>query len=116
MSFIIELVKQYLTGYGIWGVGLGMMLESLGVPVVSTVLELSAGPLILSGSASPITVILIADAGLVTGSVISYALGYYGFKLIKKAEKKELYTKRELELKKKIVDHCPRVIYFAQFL
>lgn len=116
MLFFVDLAKQYLLHYGIWGVGLGMMIESLGVPVVSTVLELSSGALIINQGISPLLVIFIADLGIVIGSAISYFLGYYGFPLIKKAEKRELYTKKELEVRENIQKHGLRVIFIAQLV
>ena len=116
MYLIIELLKQYLTHYGLFGVGLGMALESLGVPVISVILELSSGPLILSGKTSILAVIIVSDIGIVLGSIVSYLIGYYGFPLIKKIRKKKLYTKRELEFRKKLEKHGLKFIFLAQLV
>lgn len=54
------------------------MFESLGIPGATIILELGAGPLIVFKGASFIFIFIISVVGLVVGSVISYALGYYG--------------------------------------
>ena len=64
--------------YGAWGVAAAMLLESCGVPFVSTAVLLTAGPMILSGSTSFWALMGASTAGIITGSAISYSLGYLG--------------------------------------
>lgn len=70
--------------YGVLGLAVGMFAESLGLPTASVVLELTAGPLILSGKTTYIEAVLFATLGLTIGSVVSYYLGYFGADLGRK--------------------------------
>lgn len=70
--------------YGVLGLAVGMFAESLGIPTASVVLELTAGPMILSGKTTFIEAVIFATAGLTLGSVVSYYMGYYGLDIGKK--------------------------------
>lgn len=74
--------------YGVLGLAIGMFAESLGLPTASVVLELTAGPLILSGKTTYIEAVLFATLGLTIGSVVSYYLGYFGADLGRKITNK----------------------------
>ncbi len=67
-----------LTNAGPLGVFLGMIGESAGVPLPSEVLLPFAGFLVLTGRIAFMTVLLIAIAAQVIGSLIGYAIGYFG--------------------------------------
>jgi membrane protein DedA with SNARE-associated domain len=64
-----------LKTYGIYGIFLGMALESMGVPGAGAVLDLLAGPLFKEYGYHPFFIILVANSGLTLGSAISYLVG-----------------------------------------
>lgn len=64
--------------YGVVGLAAGTFLESFGIPTAAAVLELAAGILILSGRATFIEVLIVADLGLVLGSLAAYQVGRAG--------------------------------------
>lgn len=91
-SFFGSLVFKY----GVLGLAVGMFAESLGIPTASVVLELTAGPMIISGKTTFIEAVIFATIGLTLGSVASYYMGYFGVDLGKKIFKRGAATvKRE---------------------
>lgn len=70
--------------YGVLGLAIGMFAESLGIPIASVVLELTAGPLIVAGKTSYLEAVIFATIGLTLGSIVSYYMGYFGADLGKK--------------------------------
>ncbi|MDW7652109.1 MAG: DedA family protein [Bacillota bacterium] len=79
-SFIQNL-SAITSGYGVLGLGMGMFLESLGIPFASALVALTAGTLIATGKTSFIEALLISTAGLTLGSIVSYYIGYWGGEL-----------------------------------
>ncbi|NLP36682.1 MAG: hypothetical protein GX357_03420 [Firmicutes bacterium] len=77
MGFIQQIITL-TQNYGVWGLGIGMFLESLGIPFASALLTLTAGTLIASGKATYWEILLITTGGLVLGSIASYCIGYWG--------------------------------------
>jgi membrane protein DedA with SNARE-associated domain len=84
LSKISTFFGNLVLRYGVLGLAIGMFAESLGIPTASVVLELTAGPLILTGKTTFLEAVIFATAGLTLGSVVSYYLGYYGADLSKK--------------------------------
>lgn len=75
-SQLILKVYELLQSYGIWGLGLSMFAESIGVPFASLFFILTAGHLALNGTLSVLEIIGISTLGITAGSALSYALGY----------------------------------------
>ena len=69
-------LNNFIQQHGVWGLGIGMFLESIGIPFASAVVALTAGSLISSGQASFLQVLLITTAGLTLSSTVSYFIGY----------------------------------------
>jgi membrane protein DedA with SNARE-associated domain len=67
--------------YGVFGLGIGMFFESLGIPFASAVVALTAGTLIAAGKTSFWEALLISTTGLTLGSLVSYYIGYWGSKM-----------------------------------
>jgi len=84
--FLLELSKEH----GVFGISLGMFLESLGIPFGGVPLLLGSGYLISSGNATPITIVFAAAIGATLGSIASYGMGYWGGKVIRKYNKGRL--------------------------
>jgi membrane protein DedA with SNARE-associated domain len=78
LTALREFSGDLITGYGVWGVAVAMMLESAGVPFVSTAVLLTAGGMILSGRADFWALLCASTAGIIAGSLISYFVGYLG--------------------------------------
>ncbi|MCX6822630.1 MAG: DedA family protein [candidate division SR1 bacterium] len=99
---ITEFLATYITAFihqtGYITVFLGMMMESMIFPVPSEAIMPFAGFLIAMKQFSLRGVILISTAGSIVGSLISYAIGYYGGKpFIRKFGKYFLLDQEELE-------------------
>lgn len=113
---ISEFFGELVLKYGVLGLAVGMFAESLGVPTASVVLELTAGPLILSGKTTYLEAVLFATIGLTLGSVVSYYLGYYGADLGRKILNRggEKVKKRQTKAQKFIKQYGDIGILFAQ--
>lgn len=79
-SFLQQLTS-ITQNYGVFGLGLGMFFESLGIPFASALVALTAGTLIATGKTSFWEVLLITTTGLTMGSLVSYYIGFWGGKL-----------------------------------
>ncbi|NLA04414.1 MAG: DedA family protein [Firmicutes bacterium] len=78
LIFLQDFCGDLVSKYGAWGVAGAMLLESTGVPFVSTAVLLTAGPMILSGRAGFWVLLSASTAGIIAGSAISYLIGYLG--------------------------------------
>jgi membrane protein DedA with SNARE-associated domain len=99
---ITEFLSQYITllmeKTGYITVFITMVMESMVLPVPSEAVMPFAGFLIADGKFTFILVVVISTLGSLTGSLISYAIGYYGEKaLIHKYGKFLLLDADELE-------------------
>lgn len=98
-QWIANTAVAFLTIASYPGVFLLMVLESMVFPVPSEAVMPFAGFLIASGEFTFTGVILAATLGSIVGSLISYAIGYYGGKpFIKKFGKYLLLDTHDLEL------------------
>jgi membrane protein DedA with SNARE-associated domain len=71
--------------YGVAGLGVGAFAESFGVPTAAIVIDLTAGALIAAGRTSFIKALIVADTGLVLGSLASYYVGKAGAGLVRRS-------------------------------
>ena len=99
---ITEFLSQYITllmeKTGYITVFITMVMESMVLPVPSEAVMPFAGFLIADGKFTFILVVIISTLGSLTGSLISYAIGYYSEKaLIHKYGKFLLLDAEELE-------------------
>lgn len=79
---IIEIVTTFIisgiSAWGYWGVGAMMAIESACVPLPSEVIMPFAGFLVAQGKFSLLGVSLAGAIGCVVGSVLAYAVGFWG--------------------------------------
>lgn len=72
---MIEIIRSLFRNYGIFGVFLGMCLESMGIPGAGAALDILAGPLHHEEGYHALLITLVANSGLTVGSIISYLIG-----------------------------------------
>lgn len=102
LAAIVRALRWLTLSYGIFGLGAGAFLESLGIPAASAVIDITAGFLIISGKTTFLEALIVSDVGLVLGSLASYYLGYFGsnfyyryrHKAIKKSSKMRVWFQK----------------------
>jgi membrane protein DedA with SNARE-associated domain len=96
------------------GIFVLMMLESMFFPVPSEAVMPFAGFLIVDGTLTWTGTILFATLGSLTGSLISYAIGYYGGKtFILKFGKFFLLKEKHLEMSEHFFNRHGQITIFA---
>jgi membrane protein DedA with SNARE-associated domain len=77
-EFIAQYVTRFMESTGYVTVFVAMVMESMVFPVPSEAVMPFAGFLVADNRFSMPLVIIISTLGSITGSLISYAIGYYG--------------------------------------
>jgi membrane protein DedA with SNARE-associated domain len=77
-EFIAEHVTAFIASTGYITVFIAMMMESMVFPIPSEAVMPFAGFLIFEGKLSFLGVITVSTLASIVGSLISYAMGYYG--------------------------------------
>lgn len=75
---IADFATRVVGDLGLWGVFLLMVPESSGIPIPSEATMLFAGFNVSEGKYSLVAAVLVASVANVIGSLIAYAIGYYG--------------------------------------
>lgn len=109
INFFISLADHY----GVYGVGVGMAFESLGIPFGGIAMVLAAIPLVQQGKASYLGIIIIGTIGTTIGSLISYYIGYYFGKAIRKFRHGNLFNREDI-LDKFVDKYGEGAVFFAQ--
>lgn len=78
MEQFFSSVTYYIDQWGYWAICLGMALESANVPIPSELIFGFAGYLVYLGKMEFWTATVYGVLGGVLGSIVSYALGYFG--------------------------------------
>lgn len=112
-------IAQYLynltLGYGVIGLGLGTFLESLGIPTASAVLDVTAGILIIEGRTTFIEALIIADVGLVLGSLTSYYAGHATTGILSRLRRGRPEVAKHESWARRFIDrYGDKAIFFAQ--
>ncbi|MBY3624130.1 DedA family protein [Acinetobacter sp. CUI P1] len=98
LTWISETALQLVNTMGIWGIWLGMILESACIPIPSEVIMLSGGWLVAQGSLTFMEVAVAGIFGNLLGSVIAYYIGKAGGRrLLEKYGKYILMNEHHLE-------------------
>ncbi len=79
-EFLIEHITRLISVTGYFGVAVLMALESMIAPVPSEAVMPFAGFLIFEGQFTFTGVVVASTVGSIIGSLLSYAMGYYGGK------------------------------------
>lgn len=101
--------------YGVVGLAIGAFFESLGIPTASTVVDLTAGILIINGRTTFLEALIVADIGLVAGSLVSYYAGRTGASVFGRFLKRpSAKNNQESRSKKLILKYGDKYIFFGQ--
>jgi len=113
MTSIINFIQSLTENYGLLGIGIGMFLESLGMPFGGLVVVAGAAPLVASGATTYPVIILVSAIGGTLGSLVSYFIGYLFGGAIRAAKKGKLVAHEE-RLNEFLKKYGDRAIFFAQ--
>jgi membrane protein DedA with SNARE-associated domain len=72
------LIKDIVSHFGYWGVSIGMLIESMCIPLPSEAVLPMAGYMVADGTLNFFWVNITVAIGSLTGSLIAYFVGYYG--------------------------------------
>ena len=122
ISSLAGIAVYLIETFGYFGVGLAMAIESANIPLPSEVIMPFTGYVVSQGGMSFWPAVLAASIGGTIGSLLSYALGYYGGekvvrKVIRKYGKYVLVFEYELEEAEEMFrKHGSRITFFARLL
>lgn len=109
-----DVAIHWINSIGYWGILLGMILESACIPIPSEVIMPFGGYLVLTGHLNILGVILIGTLGNILGSLIAYAIGYWGGKrFINRFGKYVFLSKRHLDSAEKWFDKRGEITVFV---
>lgn len=112
-SAIINFFLHLADTYGLYGVGVGMAFESLGVPFGGIAIALATVPLVREGRATYASIITVATVGTTIGSVLSYYIGFFFGKIIRKFHHGHLINREDI-LDKFVDKYGEGAVFFAQ--
>ncbi|CQR54593.1 DedA family protein [Paenibacillus riograndensis] len=78
LASISETALHLVDTMGIWGIWIGMILESACIPIPSEVIMLSGGFLVAQGSLTFAEVVVAGAVGNLIGSILAYYVGRAG--------------------------------------
>jgi membrane protein DedA with SNARE-associated domain len=118
ISAITSFIVNSISSLGYYGVGLMMTIESACIPLPSEVIMPFAGFLAAQGKFSLIGVSLAGAFGCVVGSVIAYAVGYWGGRIfIEKYGKYILISSHDLNIADNFFNkYGSSAIFFSRLL
>lgn len=122
ISFLAGIAIYLIETFGYFGVGLAMAIESANIPLPSEVIMPFTGFVISQGGLSFWPAVLAASIGGTIGSLLSYALGYYGGEtvvrtVIRKYGKYLLVFEYELDEAEELFrKHGSKITFIARLL
>ncbi len=113
MENLLENIVAYIAAWGYWAVFWGMALANANIPVPSEVVLGFAGYLVFAGQFAFAPMVIVATAGGVFGSVVSYLVGYYsGPGFVRRYGRYVLLSEGKLELAERWFEHYGVVVAF----
>lgn len=118
LNWISDSALNLVTAIGIWGVFIGMILESACIPIPSEVLMLSGGLLVAQHQLGFIEAAAAGVFGNLIGSLIAYYVGAFGGrKILNKYGKYILFNPHHLEKSQRWFDrYGQRTVFFTRML
>jgi len=117
-EFLAQYITRFMESTGYITVFITMVMESMVLPVPSEAVMPFAGFLVAEGKFTFLLVILFSTLGSITGSLISYAIGYYSEKaLIHKYGKFLLLDPEELDATERFFNKYGDItIFISRFI
>lgn len=118
LSWLASLIITTIFSTGYFGVFFLMALESACIPIPSEIIMPFAGFLVWQGKFTLWQIVLWGAVGNLVGSIIAYAVGYYGGRpLIEKYGKYILISRHNLELADKwFLKYGQSAVFFSRLL
>lgn len=118
LAWISETALYLVNSMGIWGIWLGMILESACIPIPSEVIMLSGGWLVAQGTLSFVEVAVAGIVGNLIGSIIAFFVGRFGGRrLLDKYGKYILLNAHHLEQSERWFErYGERTVFFTRML
>lgn len=114
MENLYVLVTQYIDAWGYWAIFIGMALESANIPIPSELIFGFAGYLVYLGKLNFWLAITYGVLGGLSGSIVSYTIGYYGGRpFVLKYGKYFFVTHKKIELAQHWFDRYGLMAVFA---
>jgi len=117
-ELLSELITGFISSTGYLTVFIGMIMESMVIPLPSETILPFAGFLVVEGRFNYMAVVLIATFGSLIGSSLSYIAGYYlGKPFVSKFGKYLLLDEEELETTEKYFrKHGEITVFICRFI
>lgn len=113
LSSIIQFFIYLAETYGLLGIGIGMALESMGVPFGGIAIALAGVPLAERGETTYTAIVIVATIGTTVGSLISYYIGYFFGSVIRKFHHGKLIAREDI-LDRFVDSYGEGAVFFAQ--
>ncbi|MFI5240550.1 MAG: DedA family protein [Candidatus Saccharimonadia bacterium] len=105
MQSLASFATKLIGSFGYFGLALGLVIDSAGIPIPSEVLLPLAGALAREAKYNLVLIIVVATIAQMIGAVISYFIGAYGgLALVERYGKYVLFRSHELEKTNKLFD------------
>lgn len=118
ISWISDTAMELVNSMGIWGIWIGMILESACIPIPSEVIMLSGGLLVAKGTLTFSEVVAAGVLGNLIGSILAFYVGVYGGrKLLERYGKYILFNEKHLEQSQHWFDrYGESTVFFTRML
>lgn len=118
VAWISETALYLVNTMGLWGIWIGMILESACIPIPSEVIMLSGGLLVAQGTLTFTEVVAVGVLGNLIGSIIAFYVGAVGGRrLLEKYGKYIFFNARHLEQSQRWFDrYGESTVFFTRML
>jgi membrane protein DedA with SNARE-associated domain len=113
----LENIQEFAHQYGYWAIFLGILLESLGIPLPGETVTLVGGFLAGSDELSYWLVLAVAITGAVIGGTCGYWIGRFGgwTFLLKIGKVFRISEVRLLSIKEQFIENGAKAVFFGRF-
>lgn len=113
VAWISDTALNLVNTMGLWGIWIGMILESACIPIPSEVIMLSGGLLVAQGTLTFTEVVAVGVLGNLIGSIIAFYVGAVGGRrLLEKYGKYIFFNARHLEQSQRWFDRYGESTFF----
>ncbi|ULO04691.1 DedA family protein [Paenibacillus sp. 19GGS1-52] len=118
VAWISDTALNLVNTMGLWGIWIGMILESACIPIPSEVIMLSGGLLVAQGTLTFTEVVAVGVLGNLIGSIIAFYVGAVGGRrLLEKYGKYIFFNARHLEQSQRWFDrYGESTVFFTRML